>query len=89
MSADSFRRWREHALVLLEQLPRFVACVRFAAWRMRSRLSSIVFWIGPKANFLSTKNAIAKQISIQINQARDDLDQSAGFLLLGDFLLRR
>jgi hypothetical protein len=33
---------------------------------MRSRRSSIVFWIGPKANFFSTKNVIAKQTSVQI-----------------------
>ncbi len=36
------------------------------ACRMRSRRSSIVFWMGPKAYFLSTKNAIPKQMSVQI-----------------------
>src|SRR6185295_6004949 len=36
------------------------------AWRMRSRRSSIVRWIGPNAYFRSTKNAIAKQTSVQI-----------------------
>ena len=36
------------------------------AARIRSRRSSIVFWIGPNANFRSTKNVIAKQISVQI-----------------------
>ena len=36
------------------------------AERMRSRRSSIIFWIGPNANFLSTKKVIAKQTSVQI-----------------------
>src|SRR6187551_274022 len=36
------------------------------AWRIRSRRSSIVFWMGPNANFLSTKNVIANAISVQI-----------------------
>ena len=36
------------------------------AARIRSRRSSIVFWIGPNANCLSTKNVSAKQISVQI-----------------------
>ena len=33
---------------------------------MRSRRSSIVFWIGPNANRLSTKNVIPNAISVQI-----------------------
>src|SRR6188768_299217 len=36
------------------------------AWRMRSRRSSIVFWIGPNAYLRSTKNVIANAISVQI-----------------------
>ena len=36
------------------------------AWRIRSRRSSIVFWIGPNAYLRRTKNAIPKQISVQI-----------------------
>ena len=33
---------------------------------MRSRRSSMIFWIGPKAYLRSTKNVIPKQISVQI-----------------------
>ena len=60
---------REDRPVLLEQLARLASRALSAsstAWRIRSRRSSIVFWIGPNAYFRSTKNAIAKQISVQI-----------------------
>jgi hypothetical protein len=35
-------------------------------WRIRSRRSSIAFWIGPNANAFSTKSAIRKQTIVQI-----------------------
>ena len=51
------------AAVLLEQLAGLVAGVvgLLDRARIRSRRSSIVFWIGPNANRLRTKNVIAKR----------------------------
>ena len=43
--------------------------------RIRSRRSSIVCWIGPNANFFSTKNVIAEADERPDHQTRDDLDQ--------------
>jgi hypothetical protein len=37
-----------------------------SARRIRSRRSSITFWIGPNANRFRTKNVSAKQMSVQI-----------------------
>jgi hypothetical protein len=61
-------RLRDQLAVLLEQLARLLARVVGLAIdsRIRSRRSSIVFWIGPKAYRLSTKSVIAKQTIVQI-----------------------
>ena len=54
--------------MLLEQLARLLARASASSIdrRIRSRRSSIVFWIGPKAYFFSTKSVIANAISVQI-----------------------